>query len=308
MAHETLRRNFRVLLRRALYLSPPPPQPATTPIFPKSYLKQQYHLCPHAINFHSNFIHKMMPPPPPPRRGAANHGNVRSRPSAPPRPPPPPKRGSQQSYPAPPPPRPPPPPQPSVYAAAPSSQRVHEAYGEVPASKPATTSTTTTHRRNVPPTTSAAAASPYGAYGGASPYQAPSAYPAPKPLKVSPTVTAVQRAQDKEESSSSSQQYQHNTIILSFLLPSLVSVLWWHESPVVLESVLILGLIIYAIDLMNARDALTVAVWISALLVTMVSGFCTLLMVDDADATGATMILYLVRLAVEGSLFCLLVR
>jgi hypothetical protein len=63
----------------------------------------------------------------------------------------------------------------------------------------------------------------------------------------------------------------------------------------------------YALDLINARDSLTVASWISALVLTMLSGLGTLLQVDDSDASGGAMILYLIRLAVEGALFCLTV-
>jgi asparagine N-glycosylation enzyme membrane subunit Stt3 len=84
-------------------------------------------------------------------------------------------------------------------------------------------------------------------------------------------------------------------------------VLWWHESPVVLQTLLVLALILYALDLINARDSLTVVSWISALVLTMLSGLGTLLQVDDSDASGGVMILHLVRLAVEGSLFCLMV-
>ena len=59
--------------------------------------------------------------------------------------------------------------------------------------------------------------------------------------------------------------------------------------------------------MVNARDALAVVAWISALAMTMVSGFATLLQVDDSEATGGAMVLYLVRLAVEGLFFCTLV-
>jgi hypothetical protein len=63
-------------------------------------------------------------------------------------------------------------------------------------------------------------------------------------------------------------------------------------------------LVIYLLDLINARDGVCVGVWIGSLVLTMVSGFMTLLEVDDAEASGSAMILYLLRLAVEGMSFC----
>ena len=83
--------------------------------------------------------------------------------------------------------------------------------------------------------------------------------------------------------------------------------MWWHESPVIIQIFLFIVLFLYGLDLINAKDALAVAVWIAALVLTMASGFGTLLQVDDADADGSTMILFLVRLAVEGMLFCSMV-
>ena len=71
---------------------------------------------------------------------------------------------------------------------------------------------------------------------------------------------------------------------------------------------LFVTLVLYALDLANARDALTVGYWISALIMTMTSGFATLLQVDDSEASGGAMILYLLRLAVEGMFFCSMVR
>lgn len=71
-----------------------------------------------------------------------------------------------------------------------------------------------------------------------------------------------------------------------------------------LQVTLFVILVVYLLDLINARDGLCVAVWVGALIITMFSGFMTLLEIDDADATGRTMILYLSRLSVEGMHFC----
>lgn len=107
---------------------------------------------------------------------------------------------------------------------------------------------------------------------------------------------------------SNTTRYTHNTSTLSFLLPGLASILWWHDSPFTIQVFLFLCLLLYSLDLINARDALAVAVWICAVIMTITSGIGTLLQVDDADATGGTMILYLLRLAVEAALFCSMVR
>ena len=68
-----------------------------------------------------------------------------------------------------------------------------------------------------------------------------------------------------------------------------------------------MALILYALDLINSRDAVAVCLWIAALILTMASGFGMLLQVDDAEATGASSIFYLLRLAVDGMLFCAMV-
>ncbi|KAL3920513.1 MAG: hypothetical protein SGILL_003225 [Bacillariaceae sp.] len=107
------------------------------------------------------------------------------------------------------------------------------------------------------------------------------------------------------KASALSYQYTHNAASLSFLLPALFSILWYHDkSPLVVQVAIFVMLVIYLLDLINARDGLCVGVWVGALVLTMVSGFMTLLEVDDADATGSSMILYMLRLAVEGMSFC----
>jgi hypothetical protein len=130
----------------------------------------------------------------------------------------------------------------------------------------------------------------------------PSSYGKPKPVKQDRRMSAASTATDSEPL-----QYEHNSTALALLLPSLLSILWRHESPIILQTLLILGLILYALDMVNARDALAIVAWISALVMTMVSGFATLLQVDDSEATGGAMILYLIRLAVEGLFFCTMV-
>jgi hypothetical protein len=85
----------------------------------------------------------------------------------------------------------------------------------------------------------------------------------------------------------------------------LASILWWHDSIVVVQIFLFVSLGLYALDLLNFRDGIAVGVWIGALIMTIASGFGTLLQVDDTSATGASMIKFLLQLAVEGMSFCI---
>ena len=271
----------------------------------------------------------MMPPPPPPPPP------LPPRPQAPshfaPLPPPPTQSqptnnttnnvggASQITKPPPEPPQ-----QPSARFASystPSAPR-YEPYGEV--SVPTVTSSSTpaglAHRRsndirNQPATALSATATaastsgktkptqPYGyGQGVASSYAVPSrSYPQQENKK-------SERLTPKEMDATNSNQYQHNIACSCFLLPSLASILWWHESPVILQVFLFYALVVYAMDLMNTRDGMAVILWLGAPVMTMVSGFGTLLQAEDAEATGGAMILYLVQLAVEGLLFVSIVR
>ena len=99
-------------------------------------------------------------------------------------------------------------------------------------------------------------------------------------------------------------QYAHNAASLSFLVPALASVLWWHDSIIVLQVFLFVALGLYALDLSNSRDGIALGVWIGALIMTIASGYGTLLQVDDAGIADISMIGFLLQLAVEGMLFC----
>ncbi len=98
--------------------------------------------------------------------------------------------------------------------------------------------------------------------------------------------------------------YSHNTAALSLLLPSLASILWWHDSIIVLQIFLFVALGLYALDLINSRDGVAVGVWIGALSMTIASAYGTLLQADDLNASGMSMINFLLQLAVEGMSFC----
>ena len=102
----------------------------------------------------------------------------------------------------------------------------------------------------------------------------------------------------------STPHYAHNAASLSFLVPALASILWWHDSIIVLQIFLFVVLGLYALDLMNSRDGIAMGVWIGALVMTIASGYGTLLQMDDAEAPGVPMIRSLLELSVEGMIFC----
>jgi hypothetical protein len=140
-------------------------------------------------------------------------------------------------------------------------------------------------------------------YGGAS----PSSYGSPPPS------TYPLSSKDKQQPQASTTpttftQYQHNWTALLFLVPTLISILWWHESAWVIQVFLFVVLTVYAMDLINTRDGTITCIWIGVLVLTMASGFGTLMQVDDAEATGGALIFYMLRLTVEGILFCATVR
>lgn len=102
----------------------------------------------------------------------------------------------------------------------------------------------------------------------------------------------------------SAPHYSHNVATLSLLVPTLASILWWHDSIIVLQIFLFVALGLYAFDLVNSRDGIAVGVWIGALSMTIASGYGTLLQVDGSSATGVSMINFLLQLTVEGMSFC----
>lgn len=102
--------------------------------------------------------------------------------------------------------------------------------------------------------------------------------------------------------------YRHGSQSLTSLCVTFASLLWWHESAVIIQIFAFVGLILYGLDLCNARDSLAVSVWVAAFVLTMASGVGSLLLVDDADAVGVNMLIYLLQLLVEGVLFFSMVR
>ena len=106
-----------------------------------------------------------------------------------------------------------------------------------------------------------------------------------------------------KENNRSTNTYTHNGASLSFLIPALASVLWWHDSIIVIQIFLFVVVALYALDLINSRDGVAIGVWIGALVMTIGSGYATLLQVDDNYVSGGAMILLLLQLAIEGMMF-----
>eukprot|EP00934_Nitzschia_sp_Nitz4_P001440 Nitzschia sp. Nitz4//scaffold253_size28098//9209//15122//NITZ4_008141-RA/size28098-processed-gene-0.22-mRNA-1//1//CDS//3329544300//1440//frame0 len=208
-----------------------------------------------------------------------------------PPPPPPPRRrgvGATDGQPPPPPPR--PLPMPSTSPATPTTYSMPTA-----TTTSVSSSTTTTHRRT-PAKASDAPSFHYGAATHTSTsYMAPHAatsYPMPRKNESgipTPATTA-----------NLSPRYQHNTAALLLILPCLASVLLWHDSAFTIKVFLFVALSLYALDLINAREAFAVSLWFAAFIMTIASGISTLLQVDDSEATGGRMIFFLLQLAVEG--------
>lgn len=125
-------------------------------------------------------------------------------------------------------------------------------------------------------------------------------------------MTLNRSGNNNSSSSGNNYYYSHNGPSVTFLLSTLVSILWVHDdTPLVMEVFLFVVLVLYGMDLMNARDGVAVGVWVGTVIMTMATAFGTLLQVDDdvtAGGTGKILILFLGRLAVEGMLYCSWVR
>jgi hypothetical protein len=178
--------------------------------------------------------------------------------------------------------------------------RSYEPYGEVPV--PSSTTTGVAQRRTNEQMTAVSTTPSTYMYGGAS----PSSYGSPPPSTY--TLSSKDKQQPQASTAPTFTQYQQNWTALLFLVPTLLSILWWHESAWVIQVFLFVVLTVYAMDLINTRDGTITCIWIGVLVFTMASGFGTLLQVDDAEATGGNLIFYMLRLSTEGILFCAMVR
>jgi len=116
--------------------------------------------------------------------------------------------------------------------------------------------------------------------------------------------TNFSQTSDKQETL----QYEHNRVAMIFLIPSLLSVFLEFESPYPLQTLLFLLLACYGLDMANAREFLSVFLWVSAVIVTLVSGWFLLLATPDDDTGGLTTLSVLLRTTGNGFLFLCTVR
>ena len=219
----------------------------------------------------------MNPPPPPPPPRNRNLGNSNTAYTA----------STQSSFTA----APPPPPPSNVYTAT----QTYEPYGEIAASS----SSGISKRRSVNDgqTIGTSHGYTYGSSGSSGRYaMPPSSYGTPTP-----------KTEKRVNTTRAKLEYQHNVKSMMALFPSLASILWWHESSVIIQIFLFMALILYGLDLMNARDALAVVIWNAAFVLSIASGIGSLLLLDDNDAAGGSMVLALLQLGVESMFFCCMV-
>ena len=199
------------------------------------------------------------------------------------------------------------PPPPSNVYAAPKS---YEPYGEV-AVAATSSSSGISHRRSVNDgqTLGNSPGYSYGGGGGAAAAANTNRYAMPPSSYGKPKSPAVgeKRLFSGNQQDNNNLQYRYNTASMFALCTTLFSILWWHESPAVIQIFLFVALVLYGLDLMNSRDTLTVGVWIAALVLSVTSGIGTLLLVDDNDAVGGNMVLFLLQLGVESMFFCSMV-
>jgi hypothetical protein len=173
------------------------------------------------------------------------------------------------------------------------SQQKHEPYGEISASP----SLSQRHNRGNRMVQGSHSSFEYGR-GSQSLYAvSPSSYGKPSPQNTIRSSITTQGPR----------QYKYNTESLFVISTTLASILWWHESHIMIQIFLFVALVLYGLDLINARDTLAVAVWIAAFVLTIASGIGTLLLVDDEDASAGNTLVYFLQLAVEGMFFCLIV-
>ena len=103
-------------------------------------------------------------------------------------------------------------------------------------------------------------------------------------------------------------QYEHNRVAIVFLVPPLLSVFWMFDSPYPLQTLIFLVLAMYGMDLANARELLSVFLWVSAAILTMVTGWFMLLATPDDDDGVLTTLSVLLRTTGNCFLFLCLVR
>ena len=103
-------------------------------------------------------------------------------------------------------------------------------------------------------------------------------------------------------------EYQHNRVAVVFLVPPLLLLFWSFESPYPLQTLIFLTLAVDAMVRANARELLSVFLWVSAAILTMVTGWFLLLDTPDEEDSGLTTLSILMRITGHCFLFLSAVR
>ena len=102
-------------------------------------------------------------------------------------------------------------------------------------------------------------------------------------------------------------EYQHNRMAVLFLLPPLLTLFSSMDSPYPIQTMIFLTLAMYGMDMANARDLLSVCLWVSAAILTLVTGWFVLLGTPDEDDGGLTTLSIILRTCGNCFLFLSLV-
>jgi hypothetical protein len=188
----------------------------------------------------------------------------------------------------------------SSYATGISSQQP-EPFGEVAKSSAAATTSGLTKRHSiVQPTSTLPPAYSNRGGGGASYGSAGAATTAYGSTGMGTKTHATANNSDL--------QYLHNPTAVLFLIPPLLALFYSYESPYPLQTCIFLVLAMYAMDLANATEFLSVFLWYAVAILTMVSGGCLLLDAPDDDTSGFTTLNLMLRTTGNCFLFVSLVR
>ena len=102
-------------------------------------------------------------------------------------------------------------------------------------------------------------------------------------------------------------EYQHNRVAVLFLVPPLMAVFYSIDSPYPIQTTIFLTLTMYAMDMANARELLSVFLWVSSAILTLITGWFLLLGTPDDEDGGLTTLTVILRTAGNCFLFLCMV-
>jgi len=118
-----------------------------------------------------------------------------------------------------------------------------------------------------------------------------------------PTTAYVVQDEASSEFCSTGTSHRHFASAV-WVISAIFSIMCGRMLPSAFQLLLYLTLLGYSLDLANARDALVVGLWLSAIFLTVASSSHSLLQGDDSDTNSGSMVLVLAQLSVEGMVFC----